>query len=286
MNPIIKWVGGKRWLVDKIVACMPPTFRDYYEPFCGGAALFFSVADPLETKGRADSQMYGRTVRYVLSDANRDLIQMYTAVRARPHAVVAELQRHEAAHRRNDRRRYDLVKSIWNRGVGDEYQRAAAFLYLNRTCFNGLWRVNKSGEFNVPMGRYNKKTQTICNSDALDSAGRILRRAEFHVRSAFDCPAGASDFVYFDPPYDPISSTSSFTAYSSGGFGEREQTTLARRVRELANLGAQVMVSNSNTKLVRELYKGFRFRRVYRSGSFSSNTRGRGRVAELLITTY
>lgn len=291
MTPLIKWVGGKRWLVDTIRKRMPSVTRDYYEPFVGGAALFFDVAgetrelEDLVEAGGPKVRRAGLLPAFFLSDANPDLISMYSAIAARPEEVSRALLVHARAHAKNQSRRYELVRRLWNRRVGDIYERAAMFLYLNRTCFNGLWRVNRQGEFNVPMGRY-EDPGLVAVASRIHAASRVLKLAKLSTQSAFDCPAGAGDFVYFDPPYDPISSTSSFTSYDVAAFGDREQRTLARITRELAAKGAHVMVSNSNTKLIRDLYKGLHIKRVYRTGSINSNPSGRGRVAELLITTY
>lgn len=293
MTPLLKWVGGKRWLVDDLRKDMP-AFRDYYEPFCGGAALFFALAQdevwaniPIEgelTASQLRSIAGTARPRFLLSDVNRALIDTYEAIRWRHDTVGEHLRAHAVAHRKNPAKRYQHVRSLWNRHTGDAYQRAAAFIYLNRTCFNGLWRVNRRGEFNVPMGRY--ANPAIYDPEHLARSAKLLELATVECKSAFHVDAAKGDFVYFDPPYDPISQTSGFVSYDVGKFNGFDQDKLAALATKLAAAGVHVMVSNSNTKRVRELYKEFRQRRVKRSGQINSNPGKRGKVAELIITSY
>lgn len=287
---LLKWVGGKAWLAETIAAGMP-VFRDYYEPFAGGAALFFHLAHKYRSRIAHAGEI---RPRFVISDSNKALIDTYSAVRDRPEIVAYHLENHHLAHKKRPKTHYKSVRDKWNSlkrinpatdGYRDLYQRAAAFLYLNRTCFNGLWRVNKSGEFNVPMGRY--KNPSIYDFQRLIRASELLQMATIQNRSAFYHPEAArGDFVYFDPPYDPSSDTSSFTSYHPDKFDESDQRLLGRLFTEIARAGVHVAASNSNTKLIREIYKDFRIKKVHRKGSINSDPEKRGDVAELLITSY
>jgi len=163
-------------------------------------------------------------------------------------------------------------------------ERAAAFIYLNKTCFNGLWRVNRSGAFNVPIGRYTDPP--ICVPEALRAAQQVLSRAEIRradYRTAVK-DARAGDFLYFDPPYDPVTTTANFTSYTADHFGADEQRELAETARELVSRGCQVMLSNSDTPFIRSLYKGFRVDRVKCPRAINSNAAKRGDVDEVIVT--
>ena len=211
---------------------MPGEIRTYAEPFSGGAALFFAIAD--------QSQKYARKFdRAILADRNEELVITYNAVKRDADAVIREL-----AEYKYDRDLFYATRSKNPKTMTDP-ARAARLLFLNRTCFNGLWRVNSKGEFNVPFGRY--KNPTICDPDALRAASRALARADI-VHSDFGDVTrdlGRGDFVYFDPPYAPISSTADFTAYAAGGFGHDDQVRLTHEVEALRDRGALVMLSNA-----------------------------------------
>ncbi len=266
-SPIVKWVGGKTKLLHELLARMPEHFNRYYEPFAGGAALFFRLAPK----------------RAVLADSNPDLIGLYTAVANNVEAVIKRLQGHRDAH---DEAHYYDMRTRWN--DRDQQwstpERAAAFIYLNKTCFNGLWRVNRSGAFNVPIGRYTDPP--ICVPDALRAAHHVLSRAEIRradYRTAVK-DAKAGDFLYFDPPYDPVKTTANFTAYTASVFGADEQRALAETARELVARGCQVMLSNSDTPFIRSIYKGFRVDRVKCPRAINSNAAKRGDVDEVIVT--
>lgn len=268
LSPIIKWAGGKTRLLPELVARAPRSFRRYYEPFAGGAALFLHLAPDSAT----------------LADTNADLINLYRVAAAGYEALSTELEIHQTAHCEHY---YYALRARWNDGhYLNPVARAAAFLYLNKTCFNGLWRVNANGHFNVPMGDYvNPK---IYQPTVLWSAGRVLAGARLQVADfgQIAAGAGADDFVYFDPPYIPKTETSSFTAYTPGGFGEAQHLALAMEFRRLSARGTQVMLSNSDTTMSRELYRDYRIFEVSRSGSMNSDTTKRGRVGELIVTNY
>ena len=266
-SPIVKWVGGKTKLLPELLARMPEQFNRYYEPFAGGAALFFRLAPK----------------RAVLADSNPDLIGLYTAVANDVGAVIRRLQAHRDAH---DEAHYYEMRSRWN-DRDHEWstpERAAAFIYLNKTCFNGLWRVNRAGLFNVPIGRYTDPP--ICVPEALRAAQHVLSRAEIRradYRTAVR-DAKAGDFLYFDPPYDPVTTTANFTSYTANAFGPDEQRALADTARELVARGCYVMLSNSDTPFMRSIYKGFRVDRVKCARAINSNAAKRGDVDELIIT--
>ncbi|MCX5743989.1 MAG: Dam family site-specific DNA-(adenine-N6)-methyltransferase [Proteobacteria bacterium] len=209
-TPIIKWVGGKTKLLPELLARLPDSFERYYEPFIGGAALFFRVAPE----------------RAVLNDSNTDLVNLYATVTKDAASVIKRLAEHRANH---DERHYYAMRQKWNDDHRDwpAADRAAAFIYLNKTCFNGLWRVNRSGDFNVPIGRY--ADPPICVPEALQAASRALAKAELRqgdYRAAV-ADAKRGDFLYFDPPYDPVTPTANFTSYTAGAFGPEQQRELA-----------------------------------------------------------
>jgi DNA adenine methylase len=265
--PIVKWVGGKSKLLNELTTRLPPRFRRYYEPFAGGAALFFRMAP-----GAA-----------VLNDFNADLIATYRQIAADPEAVIRRLAIHRRLH---DEKHYYSMRTRWNdTGVSwTTVDRAAAFIYLNKTCYNGLWRVNRSGAFNVPIGRYTDPP--ICTPDALRAASRALAGTELRqgdfARAVED--AGKGDFVYFDPPYVPVTETSNFTSYTGDGFGAAHQRALADLARRLVARGVQVMLSNSDTPFVRSIYHGLHIERVYCSRAINCNAAKRGDVAEVIVT--
>jgi len=266
-HPIVKWVGGKTRLLPELLSRLPDRFGRYYEPFAGGAALFFRVAPR----------------RAVLADSNADLIGLYTAVAANVDAVIRRLEMHHKAH---DESHYYDMRAKWNdRDVSWQTpERAAAFIYLNKTCFNGLWRVNRSGAFNVPIGRYTDPP--ICVPAALHAAHDVLSRAELRCsdyRGAV-ADAKAGDFLYFDPPYDPVTPTANFTSYSADGFSADDQRALADTARQLVARGCKVMLSNSDTPFIRSIYKGLRIERVKCPRAINSNAAKRGDVDELIIT--
>jgi DNA adenine methylase len=265
--PVVKWVGGKTRLLPELLARIPEQFGRYYEPFAGGAALFFRLAPR----------------RAVLADSNADLIGLYDALATDVASVIRRLQHHREAH---DEHHYYATRERWNDRDASwpAAERAAAFVYLNKTCFNGLWRVNRSGDFNVPIGRYTDPP--ICVPEALRAASTALARADLRCtdyRSAI-ADAGKGDFVYFDPPYDPVTSTSSFTSYTADAFAGEDQRALADCARELVARGCRVMLSNSDTPFMRSIYRGFRIERVKCPRAINSNAARRGDVDELLIT--
>ena len=265
--PVVKWVGGKTKLLPELLSRMPAHFARYYEPFAGGAALFFRVAPE----------------RAVLADSNSDLIGLYTCLASDVAGVIRRLEHHRAEH---DEAHYYATRTRWNDREASwvSADRAATFIYLNKTCFNGLWRVNRAGAFNVPIGRYTDPP--ICVPQALRAASALLGRAVLRCadyRAAIS-DARRGDFVYFDPPYDPVAPTANFTSYTTDAFGADDQRALADVARGLVGRGCQVMLSNSDTPFIRSLYKGFRIDRVKCARAINSNAARRGEVDEVIIT--
>ena len=271
-KPFLKWAGGKRQLLLELLKRVEAAgdFGRYHEPFIGGGALFFAMygTDKLGLK-----QAY-------LSDNNSRLIETYRALAEDAESVIGELESHAANH--SDAYYYRV------RAASPEalVERAARIIYLNRTCYNGLYRENSRGEFNVPVGRY--ANPTICDAPNLRAVAKALQRAKVECRH-FETVlnrANPGDLVYFDPPYVPVSRTASFTAYDRGGFGEAEQRRLASVYVELAKNGVKVLLSNSMTPLVRELYKDFRIETIYANRAVNSRADRRGKVPEALVRNF
>lgn len=268
-RPFLKWVGGKSQLLEQMEPLLPRTFRRYFEPFVGGAALFFD----LRSKQRIDAGAY-------LSDVNAELVNCYVAIRDQVDDVIGALREHkyESGH-------YYEVRAQRPADLPPP-KRAARTIFLNKTGYNGLYRVNKSGQFNVPFGRFTKPL--FCDVENLRACSRALRGVSIEVADFASVlkQARKGDFVYFDPPYVPVSPTSDFTAYIPGGFGAAEQKKLAKVFAQLAKRGVHVMLSNSDTPFVRQLYADFRIDVVYAARSVNSNASRRGKLPEVVVRSY
>lgn len=272
-EPFLKWAGGKSQLLNQFAPLFPEGIKRYFEPFIGSAAVFFDVQNRYQP-------------RYaLLSDTNDELVNCYTSVRDEPKLVVNALRKHQKLHQERGSEHYYAVRALDTASLSSA-QRAARLIYLNKTCFNGLYRVNSSGQFNVPMGRY--KNPTILNEERLHAASSALKGVRLAVQDFSGClgKLRPDDYVYVDPPYVPLSSTSNFTGYTKGGFDLAEQERLASFVREADRKGCRVMVSNSETPTIRRLYKGLNVHRVMARRMINSNSHRRGPVAELVITNY
>jgi DNA adenine methylase len=297
VRPILKWAGGKRQLLPSLRPYYPPMFRRYFEPFVGSGAVFLD----LHNQGRLE-----RRAAY-LSDTNADVIGCYRAVRDDAEAVIAELEALERGHLAGGKDHfYEVRDARFNptrRALGDEPAGsarayppalAAMLIYLNRTGYNGLFRVNADGGFNVPAGRYGKVR--ICDAANIRAVSRALGRPGVHLDTrAFEdalSAAGRRDFVYLDPPYAPLSPTAQFTAYTADGFGAEQQAALQKTVLGLAARGAQVLLSNSVAADIRALYEdsleaqsaGFKAIRVRARRAINSNASRRSGVLEYVIT--
>jgi DNA adenine methylase len=269
-KPIVKWAGGKTKLLDPLLARVPTRIGTYVEPFAGGAALFFALADD-------PSRSFERAV---LADRNEDLIACYRTVRDEVEALIAALSGF-----RYDEDEYYRVRAEDGAAMPD-LARAARMIFLNRTCFNGLWRVNKSGKFNVPFGRYDKPR--IVDAVGLRAASRALAKAEIVSADFEDVTRslGPGDFVYLDPPYVPVSKSASFTTYSAGGFGPADQERLVVELARLRASGVAAVLSNADTEATRELYRDFAIHLVTAPRAINSQAGGRGRVGELIVTSW
>jgi len=241
--PFLKWAGGKRQLLPELRARIPRSFGAYHEPFLGGGAMAFEMI----------SARPGATCS--LSDLNSDLVIAYVAVRDRLEGLIDSLRGHAEAYAQDPKAYYYATRASAPRSM---VGKASRLLFLNRTCFNGLYRVNSSGRFNVPMGGYEKPN--IVNEGALRAASRALNTSGVTIECAdFGSVlrrAERGDFVYLDPPYQPVSRTAAFTGYTSACFGEGDLRRLARACEELASRGCHVLVSNSDTGEVRSAFGG------------------------------
>lgn len=266
-RPFLKWAGGKSRLIPQYLPYLPENYQTYYEPFLGGGALFF----------------YLQPQQAILTDINFDLITTYCCVRDRVEELISLLQEHKSKH---DREYYYSVRA---KTVTNELEQAARFIYLNKTCYNGLYRVNSQGKFNVPLGKY--INPNICQADLLRAASALLSNSEIKQADFTDVlnyATSSEDFVFLDPPYYPISSTSYFTSYNQISFGEEDQKRLRNTCAELASRGVKVAVCNSDSEFIKELYLeiNFNIHTIAAARSINSNTKKRGAIQELLITSY
>jgi DNA adenine methylase len=269
-DPVLKWAGGKRQLLPQILERLPAKIATYYEPFVGGGAVFFALAHER------------RFERAVLSDQNRDLIAVYKALQSKNfEAVIEKLGKHERKH---CEKYYYEVREERPR---DSVSRAARMIYLNKTGFNGLYRVNSSGKFNVPFGRYEKPR--ILDEARLRAAHEALEDVEIKVSDFADTckPARAGDAVYLDPPYLPVSVRSHFAEYHESPFGIAEHERLAKMFGKLCDRGVHVVLSNSETEDTVRLFKRekYDFKIVPARRSINSDKSGRGPVGEILVST-
>lgn len=264
-KPFLKWAGGKRKLIPHFSYLIPDHIENYYEPFLGGGALFFSGI---------------KAKNYVLSDINKELITTYKIIQVRPHALIGKLKVHKNNHNR------DYYYKIRSQNYSEPLNIAARFIYLNKTCFNGLYRVNKKGEFNVPIGDY--KNPNILDTINILACSKRLKEADlcsldFYSR---DLLLNKNAFFYLDPPYAPVSKTSDFTQYSSDGFGQEDQERLRDYVDMLTQMKAKFLLSNSDCEFIRKLYKGYRIIEIDAARSISCKGGERVAVKELLIRNY
>jgi len=272
-QPFIKWVGGKRGLLSQILPLIPKKFNNYFEPFVGGGALFFELYSLGLLK---DKNIY-------LFDINAELINTYNMVKNNPTLLINELEIFKEKHSKEF---YYEVRA-WDREDNyleiDALIRAVRFIYLNKTCFNGLYRVNKKNQYNVPIGNY--KNPNICNTEVIYSASEALQNATILNTSYKDVTKYATedDFVYFDPPYHPLTETSSFTSYSEHEFLENEQFELFELFDELSEKNVNVVHSNSDTKFIKELYNKYQINEMKANRFINSKSSGRGKISEVLI---
>lgn len=271
--PVLKWAGGKRQLLKEITKHIPEDFSTYYEPFLGGGAVLFQL----------------QPSRAVINDINEELINVYMVIRDQVEELIEELKKHKE---RNNKEYYYKIREL-DRDA-EKYrqlsnmQKAARTIYLNKTCYNGLFRVNSKGQFNVPYGRYKKPD--IVNETTLRAVSDYLNKADITIMCGdFEeavKEAEEGSFVYFDPPYDPISTTSNFTAYSAESFNREEQIRLKRLCDKLNEKGVKFLLSNSATDFILDLYKDYHIEIVQANRSINSKGNRRGKIDEVLVKNY
>jgi len=269
--PVVKWAGGKRQILDEITKYIPDEFSTYYEPFLGGGAVLFEL----------------QPEKAVVNDINQELMNIYQVIKENVDELIEDLKKHK-----NEReyfykiRELDRDKERYSRL--SRVERASRFIYLNKTCYNGLFRVNKSGEFNAPFGNY--KNPNIVNENTLRAVSEYFNRANI----IFTCQdfeaalqsAEKGDFVYLDPPYDPVSETASFTEYDKGGFDRGEQIRLKKVCDKLNEKGIKFLLSNSATDFIMDLYKDYKIKIIKAKRAINSKPDRRGDVDEVLVMNY
>lgn len=294
IKPFVKWAGGKGSLLNQLNNYYPLELKNgkiecYIEPFVGGGAVLIDILQNYDVK-----EAYA-------FDINIDLINSYNVIKNNVEELITNLKLLEKEYlnlEKDDRKKYFYnIRKQYNsyRITKDEMslQKAIEFIFLNRTCFNGLYRVNKNGDFNVPMGNY--KNPTICDEENLRALSELIKNVNFEYGDykASQKYIKKNSFVYFDPPYRPLNITSGFTSYTKEDFDDENQKELALYYKELNNNNVKVMLSNSNPKntnkedcFFENIYKGFNINEVYAKRMINANSNGRGEISELLITNY
>jgi len=267
-KPFVKWAGGKRQLIEQLVQHLPEEFNNYYEPFLGGGALFFKLS------------LLGKIKHAYLNDVSAPLIHAYKTIKEKPTELIVELS---SGKYKNNKETFLQIRSEL---PTNPVQATARFIYLNKTAFNGLYRVNSSGGFNVPFGKYNNP-KVLDEENILAVSGALQRDeltcVDFEMATA---SAKKGDLIYFDPPYHPVSKTANFTSYTKNSFTELDQERLANLARKLTEKGCFVMLSNSHSPLILELYKDFGISVVNASRMINCKAEGRGKVKEVIVINY
>lgn len=276
-RPFLKWAGGKRQLLPELNKYKPTGFsqskKTYYEPFVGAGAFLFDL----------------QPKKAVINDLNKELINCYKVVKDSFNELIEELRKYKEKNNEYDyyHTRY-LDRQTKKYKVLSSVEKAARIIYLNKTCYNGLFRVNSQGQFNVPYGKY--KNPNIFDETVLMAVSKYLNENQIKIlnvdfkRAVKDAKKG--DFIYFDPPYDPVSNTASFTRYDINGFNKSEQKRLKEVFDELTNKGCKVMLSNSKTDFIMDLYRGYRIEIVKATRNINSKAFKRGKVDEVLVMNY
>ncbi len=272
-RPFLKWAGGKSQLLQQYKPYFPQEIRHYYEPFLGGGAVFFALQPRVA----------------FLMDVNLELINLYRCVKENVTELLAHLAHHQIHH--SETYYYEMRALIQDPNIwfdnGNNIERAARLIYLNKTCFNGLYRENSKGHFNVPLGRY--KNPCIHDPELLHSASAALADTQIEAQSfevILEHATTKQDLVYFDPPYHPISQTSKFTSYNRDSFTIEDQIRLRDTFVALSDRGVKVMLSNSDCEFIRDLYEGFNIYEISASRHINSKGGKRGKITELLVTSY
>lgn len=271
VQPVLKWVGGKRQLLPEIEKYIPSTYKAYYEPFVGGGAVLFHLQPKTA----------------VINDINAELINLYGIIKDDVEALITDLQR----HRNESDYFYEIRKLDRNKeeyGKLSDVERASRVIYLNKTCYNGLFRVNRAGEFNSPFGSY--KNPNIVNEITLRAVSNYFNKSDIRFENTDFVQAlegiKKGSFVYFDPPYDPISSSASFTRYDKGGFDRAEQQRLKELCDSLNKKGVKFLLSNSSTDFIRDLYKDYKIEIIKAKRAINSKGDSRGKIDEVLVRNY
>jgi len=287
-KPFIKWVGGKSQLLEEIREKYPSKIERYCEPFVGGGAVLFDVLNTFQPK------------EVLINDINKELINTYSQIKNNCEGMISQLSDLQNIYKNHSqeenkeffyekRNRYNELKV--NGNDAENLEKAVLFIFLNKTCFNGLYRVNSKGLFNVPFN--NAKNPLLCDEDNLKACSKLLQNVEMKVGDYKECKSfiDSDTFVYIDPPYRPLSQTAAFTSYSENGFSDKEQIELGNFITEISNKGAMVLASNSDPKNANEndnffddLYSQFKIKRVSASRMINSNAKKRGAIRELLIS--
>jgi DNA adenine methylase len=274
-RPFVKWAGGKTRVVPQILEFFPVEFERYYEPFLGGGALYFSI-----------SPQNG-----CLNDINCVLIEAYLHIRDDVNELISDLAKiqehyYSLSSMEGKSDYYYEQRPVFNGLNIKSLHRSALFIFLNKTGFNGMYRENSSGGFNIPFGK--RKQPIICDSENLKLVSDVLKQIDIKCGTYEEAlkAAKASDFIYLDPPYEPINGTSNFTEYQAGGFLKDDQRKLSKVYRELSDKGCLVMMSNSTADLVYELYADFYINKITVSRGINASKSGRGKIEELIITNY
>ncbi|MCV0411009.1 DNA adenine methylase [Nitrosopumilus sp.] len=274
-KPFVKWAGGKRQLIPILNENLPKTFGTYFEPFLGGGALLFHMLT--ERNGQKCS----------ISDLNSDLVLSYITIRDRIDDLISSLKSHEKNYQKDSKSYYYSVRESNPR---NEIEKTSRLIFLNRTCFNGLYRVNSKGKFNVPIGKYTNPN--IVNEDNLRSVSSILQSSKASIKcrdfEAVLRDAKKDDLVYFDPPYQPVSNTANFTSYTNKDFTFDDLSRLAELCTKLDSKGCRVLLSNSNSKEVAEIFSNepWKISKIQANRSINSNSKKRTGHFELLIKNY
>ena len=292
-KPFLKWAGGKGQLLSQLSEHLPERISrepfTYIEPFVGGGAMLFYML-----------QHFGNIKKAVINDVNEDLILTYRTIKDDVEALISKLVKIEEDYLaivEQDKRSqlFYVIREQYNKHDGNAIERVSQLIFLNKTCFNGLFRVNKRGQFNVPFGKY--ANPTICNAEVLRADSQLLQSAQVEICQGDYAQTlrhiDGLTFVYLDPPYRPLDATSSFTAYAKGDFNDDDQRALAAFCHQLSDAGCYWMESNADCSaknpedtFFEELYKDFRIERVYASRFINANPEKRGKLTELLIKNY
>ncbi|MFA7057899.1 MAG: DNA adenine methylase [Candidatus Cloacimonadales bacterium] len=269
--PVVKWVGGKRQLLPQLRELLPLHFSTYFEPFVGGGALLFDIQPP----------------KAIINDYNSELINVYNMIKIDVELLITDLEKHlNTPEYFYELRSLDREQNFYNDTT--PIQRASRILYLNKTCFNGLFRVNQAGEFNAPFGFY--KNPNIINKTTLRAVSNYFNKNDLRfLNEDFESSLKGirkGAFVYFDPPYDPLSTSSNFTGYTQGGFKREDQQRLKELCDSLDAKGVKFLLSNSATEFIKDIYKGYKIIDVKARRSINSDGSSRGEINEVLVRNY